>query len=553
MAAPLLIITGPGGERQVELKSKGTLLGRNPKCDVVLEGERVSRKHARIFQDPFRRWIIHDLGSRNGVKLAGKRVDVHALMPGEPVELGPYTLTLAGEPANRVPADSSGTATTTTFSEAVPSKMTVAKPQDAALLSRARLKALNAIIDKLNSLGDVGRLYGEACRLVARAPGSAALVLRLEDEAGTLPQVLASHFASATGQPTGGDTGGFHVSRRVVEAARTEKTAVMAGGAGEAQAAIDLTVQDPVRPRRVICAPIGKPEGAFDVLYVDLSADQAATDTLEFVQAVAQQIHMAGRNLLLAEERLRNRVVDEQLEMARRIQARLTPTTVGPIAGLDVAVCYRPSLWVGGDYCDLWPLADGRLVFAVGDVAGKGMAAAMVMANLHAALRNTLLFCPEPAQAVAHVSGFLGQHLPDNIFVTLFVGLLSPGDGLLRYVNAGHMPPLLVCQGREVRPLGQPLNPPLGLGQDAWPGQYQAEEVHLAPREGLVAYTDGISEALSAQNEMFGAERIQAALSAARKESAQELVDLVVRTAEQFAHAGFQDDVTVLALQRQGA
>ena len=551
MTAASLVIAGPGGDRQVELKPKGTLLGRNPKCDIVLEGERVSRKHARIFRDPFGRWLIHDLGSRNGVKVDGKRVDAHALMPGEPVEVGPYTLTLAGEPAKRVPADASGTATTTTFSQAAPAKMTVAKPQDAALLSRARLKALNAIIDKLNSLGEAGRLYGEACRLVARAPGSAALVLRLEAEEGALPQVLASHFPSATGQPTGGDTSGFHVSRRVIEAVRAEKTAVMAGGGADAQAGIDLTVQDPVHPRQVICAPIGKAEGTFDMLYVDLSADQAGSDSLEFIQAVAQQVHMAGRNLLMAESRAQNQVLDHQLEMARQIQTRLTPTSIEGVPGLEVAVCYRPSLWVGGDYCDVWPLADGRLAFALGDVAGKGMAAAMVMANLHAALRNTLSFCPDLAQAVGHVNAFVGQHLPENLFITLFVGLFSPADGVLRYVNAGHMPPLLVGRG-EVEPLKPPLNPPIGLGE-AWSGRFQVAQVKLREHEGLLAYSDGISEALDDQNEMFGPERIAACLGAARAQSAREMVDLVVRTAEQFSHAGFQDDVTVLALQRREA
>ena len=87
MAVAMLVITGPGGQREVELKPKGTLIGRQPKCDVVLDSDQVSRDHARIFQDPFGRWIIQDLGSRNGIKIDGQRAAIHALLSGEQVEI----------------------------------------------------------------------------------------------------------------------------------------------------------------------------------------------------------------------------------------------------------------------------------------------------------------------------------------------------------------------------------------------------------------------------------------------------------------------------------
>ena len=171
MPDAMLVITGPGGQRQVELKPKGILIGRHPKCDVVLDSDQVSRDHARIFQDPFGRWIIQDLGSRNGIQIDGQRAATHPLLPGEHVEIRPFTLVLAGGQEKRIPADPSPSTTSTMLSDAPVSQVTRVKAQDAALLSRARLKSLNAIMDKLASLPGPGRLYGEACRLVARAPG----------------------------------------------------------------------------------------------------------------------------------------------------------------------------------------------------------------------------------------------------------------------------------------------------------------------------------------------------------------------------------------------
>jgi phosphoserine phosphatase RsbU/P len=237
-----------------------------------------------------------------------------------------------------------------------------------------------------------------------------------------------------------------------------------------------------------------------------------------------------------------------RLESARQVQMRLTPQHLPQVSGVDVAFDYRPAQVVGGDYCDVWLLQDGRLAFAVGDVAGKGLPGAMVMANLQALLHAGTAFCAGPAQAIAYVNQHLRQHLADGPFVTLFLGLLEVGTGRLEYVNAGHLPPLVV-RGALVEPLGQPINTVLGVGD----ASFAADVEMLAPGSGLVAFTDGVTEAESPDGELFGFGRLKRVLAGAARAKAEQVVQAVVEATVTFSGAGpLGDDMTVLAVRWLG-
>jgi len=238
-----------------------------------------------------------------------------------------------------------------------------------------------------------------------------------------------------------------------------------------------------------------------------------------------------------------------KLESARRVQMHLTPQHLPRMSGVDVAFDYRPAQVVGGDYCDAWPLRDGRLAFAVGDVAGKGLPGAMVMANLQALLHAGTAFCAGPAQAMVYVNQHLRQHLSDGPFVSLFLGLLEVGTGRLEYVNAGHLPPLLVRTGSSVEPVGQPANMILGIGDDP----FTADVEMLAPEACLVAFTDGITESESPDGDLFGLDRLRRTLQAAAGTQAEQLVRAVVEAGAAFSGAGPRaDDMTILAIRWLG-
>jgi len=202
-------------------------------------------------------------------------------------------------------------------------------------------------------------------------------------------------------------------------------------------------------------------------------------------------------------------------------------------------------MWVGGDYCDVWRLSDGRIALAVGDVSGKGLAAAMLMANLQSALRSTTAFCGDLEQVVSYVATLISDNMPEGMFITLFVGLLNPKTGQLQYVNAGHLQPLIVTNDGEMSELGRPSNLPIGVGEV--PAKASCET--LAAGTTLVVITDGITESISPEGELFGLGRLKAALKACGPVAAAELVGRLVQDADDFRASRPQgDDLTVLCL-----
>jgi sigma-B regulation protein RsbU (phosphoserine phosphatase) len=217
--------------------------------------------------------------------------------------------------------------------------------------------------------------------------------------------------------------------------------------------------------------------------------------------------------------------------------------------GVELAFRYQPAMWVGGDYCDVWPLDDRRLAFAVGDVCGKGLPAAIIMANMQAALRTATVFCDGPAEAVGHVNHHLRQYIPSCMFATLFLGYLDTQNGALDYVNAGHIPPLMVCPGRHVTEMAEPADPVLGVVENA----FSVQRVQVERNSGLLLVTDGVTEAMSPIGELLGSQRLISLLERSKVDSAEQMVRLATEAAVRFRRSAVpHDDVTALGLIWRG-
>lgn len=236
------------------------------------------------------------------------------------------------------------------------------------------------------------------------------------------------------------------------------------------------------------------------------------------------------------------------LAVASEIQSRFTPRSLAEIPGVEIAFSYQPAVWVGGDYCDVWMLRNGRMALAVGDVAGKGLPAALVMVSLQAALRNTMAIYDSPADVLARVDEFLTGHLPEYMFVTLFLAVYNPADGRLLCANAGHPLPFIVSPGKSVAPLDMPVSVPLGLsGIDL--GSVKISDTKLERSDTLVIVSDGIADTRSPHGEMFGLDRLQRVLATTGGSSARETVQAVIGAVSKFrSTASQEDDVTLLAL-----
>jgi PAS domain S-box-containing protein len=203
-----------------------------------------------------------------------------------------------------------------------------------------------------------------------------------------------------------------------------------------------------------------------------------------------------------AQERQR---IEQELQVARLIQQTLLPKSLPALPGYDMAAYYQPAREVGGDFYDFLELEDGRLGLVVGDVSGKGVPAALVMAitrtMLHAAYR---LGSPAPGEILEQVNNILQPDIPPNMFVTCLVALLDSRIGRLQYANAGHdLPYVRHADGvSELRATGMPL----GLMPNM---SYEQKEIALKPGESVLLYSDGLVEAHDRQREMFGIPRMQ--------------------------------------------
>lgn len=551
MAEAKLILSGEGQQWQADLDPAGMLIGRIAACDIVLENPQVSRNHARLCRDPFGRWVIEDLGSHNGVWVHGKRIETRPIEPGEVISIGPFSLVLSQALDEQIPADATVIATKTILREATSENVTTQEAPPRQTLSSDYLARLNEIADHLAELASPADLYPAACRCVAEATGAITTALRLkkgDDSLPDRPEVLGCYV--------GGDTsveGGsrmppdLHLSRRALEAVRSSGVPVMASNVQFRREQLDLTVVGDHAPRAVFCAPVADTSDAVDALYLDLPTGRAAKETLDFVQAVARQVGFAGRSLLFAEAKAERRLLDQQLALAREIQMNLTPKRLEGGPELDIAMLYKPAMWVGGDYCDVWRLPDNRLAFAVGDVSGKGLPAAMVMMCLHAALRTTLQFCPDLSEAAAHVSKHLRTHMPEKIFVTIVFGFFDPGNSRIEYVNAGHILPVMVKPSEGPFQLGKPQNQPLGVAET----RFTADTAEMGPGEGLVIVTDGITESRSQEGKQFGVQRLLQTIADAQPLSSGRLAETLNDEAAVFRHPrAQQDDITVLAILR---
>jgi serine phosphatase RsbU (regulator of sigma subunit) len=269
-------------------------------------------------------------------------------------------------------------------------------------------------------------------------------------------------------------------------------------------------------------------------------------EELQILAGLVDQVTLAIANLRLLEENLQKKRMEEELRMARRVQQRFLPQEIPPTPGLEVAASSTFSLEVAGDYYDVIALRDGRIAFAVGDVSGKGAGAALIMANLQAALRALCGVELPVKEIVARINEMIFASTDAEQYITFFVGIYEPRDGTFTYVNAGHNAPLLRRADGCIETLtaGGTV---LGVFDDS---SYRQETLVLAPQDVLLIYTDGLSEALSRSEEEFGEERIHALMREAEGVAAQEIMERLIMQVSRFRAAEIpEDDMTLLVVR----
>jgi len=279
----------------------------------------------------------------------------------------------------------------------------------------------------------------------------------------------------------------------------------------------------------------------FEKDHEDLEAED-----LGILTSLASQVALQSENLRLVEENFDKRRMEEQLANARQVQQRFLPSKLPETPGLHVAARFLSSYEVAGDYYDVIPLTGGRTLFAVGDVSGKGAGAAMIMANVQASLRSMSKVNVTLLDLVSGINALICENTDLDQYVTFFAASFDPKTSRLTYINGGHNPPRVVRANGEIKELwvGGTV---LGFLPET---AYQEGTIDLAPGDSMIAFTDGVSEAMNERDEEFGERRIVEIVQRTRHEAPESVLQAIETEVAAFrGERRLEDDFTLLIVK----
>ena len=531
-----------GNERDVQISGPVFTLGRQGDNDLVLLDNRISRRHAQILQTP-EGFQIEDCGSRHGTFVNGERVDDTRLLKGrDQISLGvsdAYKLTFVTEEAV-LPSllQQIGKATESPAPQLHHLSLLL---QMAQMLHRAPAleEVLTTLVDSAVQLASAERgllfLTDEEGKLrlrLARGRGGTYLAVDAVDYSHSVVERV-SRFRheevtledESTGRPAQ-ETGVISALARGVVALPLQKVQMMEmSGETLHQAVPEL----------------------LGVLYLESRTHATSVTGLDrqVLQTLALESATVIENARLfraAREHERNL---HQLAVARTIQQGLLPRQLPKTDYFELKAVTMPCLTVGGDYYDVIPLPGGRYGITVADVSGKGLPAAMMAVTLQGVFSGFASVDPGLEDLFSKVNGFLCERTPMDMYATVFYGVLDR-SGLLNFVNAGHVPPLIIRATGQVEPLDF-ANFPLGM----FPGiEFEVRSAQLEPGDQVFIFSDGVTEAQNAAHDFFGDERLTALLEKCGAQPGHSLCSMVVGAVRQFVgEAPPADDLTVTALR----
>ena len=550
-----LSIHVPGRDPEiVRIEGDGPFpLGRGPDNKIVVNDSAVSRKHAEILAREDGYWI-RDLNSKNGTKLNGNVLqELTRMSPGDRIDIGPCQIHFGRE---KEPGSSARVADTKAPGtvHAVPlSELVSAAPSnlEAIAATGASPKRMAQFFEGMERLGPallahkpMGELFQFIVDLTSDVLRSDRTVIILRKDGGgmELQPMATKQRGSLAGKE-------IVVSRSIARRAIEDRTAILTS---DAQMDDRFKGHESVIRQRInsaMCVPLWHEDEVLGVLYVDNVAAPVPYEHTDLL-ILTHIGHLAAVKILETkafEEVLRKREMDEELRRAANLQQSLLPTD--PLLSPPYRIAGRniPSSDVGGDYFDFINGDAPVLTIALGDVAGKGMPAALLMTNLHASVRAHVESEARLPMVMARLNRSIHHAVRGDRFITLVLIALDRKSGEVRYVNAGHNPPFLVHPSGETEKLsvGGLL---LGMFPEA---TYESADFTMGPGDVLVLYSDGVTEARDDSDEEYGEERLVAFLTEHRGLDPELLVESLIRTVHEFSSDGKPgDDVTVAVIRR---
>ena len=513
-----LVLLQDGQAVPYEITGEEAVLGRHPECSVQLNSNMVSRKHARVFRrtDGF---AIEDLGSGNGTFVNGRKIEgATTLKHQDRVKLGPLLLRF------ETSAQSSASIPTESFASG-------GRTIEVDPFSLADDDA-SSIMGQSSSIGGFGKLEVQPeAKLKAVLEISRSLAGTADLEA-LLPRILETLFKIFPHADRGsilfkqvetgklipkafrhrrtGDDETVKLSRTILKTVLEHKTGVLSADATndarfEASESIsNLTI------RSMMCVPmLSLDSDVMGIIHIDTQNpfNQFKEDDLDLLVAVAGQAALSYESARLVTTALEKEKQDREMDIAMNVQRALLPESMPTVTGWDFFASYDSAQAVGGDYYDCMLLEGNRVCFAFGDVAGKGVPASLVMSRLSSVVMNTVQYVADTADAVVRINNQMCAKAVEGRFVTFVMGVINLQTGEMSLVNAGHMPVMIRHPDGTVEEFGEEsIGVPLGVIEDF---PYDVAVREIRPGETITIYTDGVSEAMNPNSDLYGVDRIR--------------------------------------------
>jgi phosphoserine phosphatase RsbU/P len=515
--AALKHLTGALAGTVVDLKSDVMVIGRLPECDIVLNANGVSRRHAEI-RKVGAAFVVVDLDSRNKTLVNDTELTggvEHPLTNNDRINICSIELVFDAGLAPR-PVDFALTADVIEITESAgtenPDFRTLEASRSSTVASAVRPEVkLKAILDITKSLSNELRIDTVAPKILDSLmeifPGAERLFLMLQDP--STKRLVRKAFKhriqkrSSFLRAVPEDEVPTSISRSIVDYVLGQKKAVLSQDAGADKNLPSSASISDLKIRSVMCVPLLTPDNkAIGILQLDTSdRRQFNEDDLDVLTAVASQAAISIQNASLLESLLARERLNRDLKIAEQVQKKFLPQDVPTVLGYEFFAYYQSTYEVGGDYYDFVPLPGDRMAMALGDVSGKGVAAALMMAKFSGDTRSCMLTENAPAPTATRLNSLLCAAGIEDKFITLCLCVLDAPTRKLTLTSAGHTPVIIRRADGQAEEVGQAVSGlPLGVMEDS---VYEQTEVQINRGDVVVIYSDGVTDARSPGDELY--------------------------------------------------
>lgn len=517
-----LVLLQSGEAIPYELDGAEATLGRHPDCDIQLQSNMVSRKHARVFEEGGQ-YYVEDLGSGNGTFLNGKKIEGRtALNHEDRVKLGPLLLRFEAKQPEKAPVPAAAAAASAATAATIAFNLELASGEDDSatvmdavdntsgfgLLDaqpEAKLKGILEIARSLAGTADLEALLPKILETLFNVFPQAdrgCILLKDPETSKMLPRAYKHRRDDVDDS--------VKLSRTILDRVLSDKTGILSADAAsdsrfeQSESISSLTI------RSMMCVPMlsldGEPTGVIQ-LDTQNPLQRFQKEDLDLLLAVAGQAALSYESARLMVSAMEKKKQDDEMQIARGVQQALLPEKLPDIEGYQFFASYDSAQAVGGDYYDCFVLDENTVCLSFGDVAGKGVPASLVMSRMSSVVQSTVSHVRDVGGAAAAINNHMCANAVEGRFVTYVLVIIDLKINEMSLVIAGHMSPIIrkadgSCEEFDEEAIGLPI----GVLED-----YPFEVItrRLDPGEIVVIYTDGVSEAMNPDGDLYTEERVR--------------------------------------------